>query len=106
MHPMPALRAHPLRVLVLLVAACGDSPPTSSAPKGPGAFAPDFATSSAFFTNMSAMKKGLPSSPHGLIRIYYSSNVRGVIDAPSFTVPEGTVAIKVQDRDANGAVDG
>jgi cytochrome c553 len=60
-------------------------------PAGPGAFAPSFRTSPDFFTLMTATAEG--AGPHGRLRIWYSSNVRDVVGRPTFTVPEGTVAI-------------
>jgi hypothetical protein len=72
---------------------------------GPGAFAADFASSSDFFTRMNRLEKGRTDSPHGLVRMYYSANIRPVVDQPEFEVPVGTVAIKQQDRDGDGTID-
>jgi hypothetical protein len=107
-------------VLVPLLVACGsDSTGTSSgttsssggsssggqvAAKGPGDFAADYKTSSAFFTNMAAPVKG--SSPHGTQRTWYSSNIKGLVSQASFTAPEGTVAIKEFDMTGDGTKTG
>jgi hypothetical protein len=75
------------------------------ASNGPGAFAPDYATSPAFFTQMAGRRRGLTSSPHNLVQIWYSANIRPLVTMTRFTAPVGTVAIKVQDRDGDGTVD-
>jgi hypothetical protein len=96
-----------LFVLLLGASACSSAGTDSiAAPKGPGAFDASFATSPQFFTRMKERKLGRPESPHGRIQIYYSKNLESLVDQPSFEAPEGTVAIKVQDRDGDGAVDG
>jgi hypothetical protein len=69
---------------------------------GPGAFSPDFATSPGFFTQMKALRKGLPTSPHNLVQIWYSANLKPLVAMSHFAAPRGTVAIKVQDRDGDG----
>jgi hypothetical protein len=63
----------------LALAACGGPGP------GPGEFTADFKTNSGFFTKMSAALKG--TSPHGTAQIWYSSNVKGLIDGTAFAVP-------------------
>jgi len=91
-----------------LLVACGASNEAPSGPvlePGPGAFAEDFATSGAFFTRMRERRKGLSSSPHGLVQIFYSNNLQPAVGGNPFDAPEGTVAIKAQDHDANGSVD-
>lgn len=68
---------------------------------GPGKFKSDFRTSDSFFTRMGSMVKG--QSPHGWVRIWYSSNVKDIIGRATFTVPPGTVAInKFQTEDQSG----
>ncbi len=73
--------------------------------QGPGRFDPDFRTSDAFFTLADDLKPALPGSPHGHVRIYYSSNLRLVADEEEFSAPVGSVAIKDQDVDNDGTVD-
>lgn len=70
---------------------------------GPGDFASDFKTSSSFLTNMTAPVKG--TSPHGTVRIWYSSNLKDLLANTTFTAPEGSVSIKEADPDNNGTVD-
>ena len=72
--------------------------------EGPGAFMSDYASSSDFFSNMSGMKMG--KSPHGEVQIYYSSNVKVIIDKASFVVPVGTVSIKPFNNDGKPGIDG
>jgi hypothetical protein len=69
---------------------------------GPGAFSADFATSAGFFTQMKGRRKGLPSSPHNLVQIWYSLNMKPLVTTSHFTAPKGSVAIKVQDRSGGG----
>ncbi|HHO51335.1 MAG TPA: hypothetical protein ENK18_10785 [Deltaproteobacteria bacterium] len=74
----------------------GDTSPVEGAP-GPGAFAPDFDTSSDFFTLMAGPVDG--GTVHGTVQIWYSTNLRGLIESGgAFTAPVGSVAIKVQDN--------
>ncbi len=54
---------------------------------------------------MKGRRKGLSSSPHDLVQIYYSKNIEPLVTLPTFVAPEGTVAIKVQDMDGDGNVD-
>ncbi len=54
---------------------------------------------------MAAQRAGLSTSPHGVVRIFYSLNVQPVIAEPAFVVPAGTVAIKTQDQNVDGRVD-
>ncbi len=74
-------------------------------PAGPAAFDPDFAASTDFFSRMSAPRKGLSTSPHGVVRIWYSANIEPVIAEAAFVVPVGTVAIKTQDQNDDDQVD-
>lgn len=85
--------------------AAGAGESAGAAEPGPGAFEQDFADSAAFFTNMSAPVKGLPSSPHGYVQIFYSANIEAMIGQPTFQVPVGTVAIKRQSSKDDGVVD-
>ncbi|MGE0325068.1 MAG: cytochrome P460 family protein [Polyangiaceae bacterium] len=76
---------------------------------GPG-FSADFETSDQFFTRMTSPMEGFPnppaSSPHRIVQIYYSKNIEPIISKSSFDeLPEGSVAIKKQDRDEDGTVD-
>lgn len=95
-------------------AACGGDtdPPAdedldddSPLAEGPGAFAPDFRTNGQFFTLMAGPVAG--ASPHGSAQIWYSTNVRELLDngPATYTVPVGTVAIKTGDMDSDGNVD-
>jgi len=72
---------------------------------GPGAFQADFATSSEFFTRMAKVEKGRSDSPHNLVRIFYSANLKPVITEASFSTSVGTVAIKQQDRNGDGVIE-
>ncbi|MBK7399605.1 MAG: hypothetical protein IPJ34_25945 [Myxococcales bacterium] len=84
--------------------APADAADAITAAPGPGAFAADYKTSTSFFTAMSAPVKG--TSPHGTTRIWYSSNVKDLLSQASFTVPEGTTAIKEFDMNSDGTLDG
>jgi hypothetical protein len=72
---------------------------------GPGAFAADYATSGAFFTRMSEPRKGLSSSPHGIVQIFYSNNFLPAIGSERFEASVGTVAVKAQDQNGDGQFD-
>ncbi|TWW12790.1 hypothetical protein E3A20_00250 [Planctomyces bekefii] len=61
-------------------------------PNGPGAFNLNFRSSADFFTNMASSYEG--RSPHGQVRIWYSTNIRDMINRATFKAPVGTVAIK------------
>ncbi|MEZ4239113.1 MAG: hypothetical protein R3F59_23765 [Myxococcota bacterium] len=80
--------------------------PTSGCPtaaEGPGAFAPDYATSGEFFTLMAGPVDA--GSVHGTVQIWYSTNVRTQVEAGTpFTAPVGTVAIKEQTNGAGDAI--
>jgi hypothetical protein len=54
---------------------------------------------------MAGRRQGLANSPHNLVQIWYSANLRPLVTRSQFTAPTGTVAIKVQDRDADGVAD-
>lgn len=84
--------------LAVSLSACGGTGP------GPGEFKSDFKTNALFFTNMKMPAKG--TSPHGTQQTWYSSNVRGQLSGASFTVSEGTVAIKEFDMMSDGIFDG
>lgn len=73
--------------------------------EGPGAFAADFRNSANFFSLMSDPVAG--TSPHGTVQIWYSTNIRELVEQGSedFTVPAGTVAIKTGDMEGDGVVD-
>gem|GEM_PF-1884727 len=81
-----------------------NSPDASAAEPGPGEFKSDYRTSSAFFTKMSQAVKG--ASPHGSVRIWYSTNIKDLASQTSFSVPEGTVAIKEFDETGDGSKTG
>jgi hypothetical protein len=90
------------------VSGCGSGDETSDDPiapaSGPGDFKADYKTSADFFTLMAAPVTG--TSPHETSQIWYSSNIREVIKASTFTVPEGTTSIKEFDMDKDGMLDG
>lgn len=88
-------------VATLALTACGGP---ASDERGPGEYTPDFKTSSAFLTRMTAAKQG--SSPHGKVQIWYSSNLRDRLGNAPFSAPEGSVAIKEFDMQADGTIDG
>ncbi len=68
-------------------------------PMGPGAFDPDYETSSEFFTRI---EEPMPSNIHAMQRTWYSSNLADLPLTGPFTVPEGSVAIKAEyDADGN-----
>lgn len=75
-----------------LVACDDDDDDAVDSSLGPGNFQANYRTSNEFFTNMTGAEPG--DSPHGVVQIWYSGNLRNVIDQPTFTVPEGSVAIK------------
>src|SRR5689334_21676942 len=110
------MRNHWPLLALLGSAACGnhdmaDAPKcgsqvSASLQNGPGAFDPTFETSSSFTTHTSMVALGLPSSPHRKVQIFYSKNIEPVLGAQAFgTLPQGTVAIKKQDRDGDGVID-
>lgn len=85
----------------------GDPDPIAAdpnAPKGPGAFRTDFGKTKDFFTTMPAPVFG--NSPHGKVRVWYSSNVQDMINNAKLVAPVGTVAIKEFDNDGRPGVDG
>lgn len=45
-------------------------------------------------------------SPHGMQQVWYSANIRELVELPSFAAPEGTVAIKRFDMEGDGTDDG
>lgn len=103
MNPVIALSI--LACATLLGCSSSDSTPATVAPlPGPGEFKADFRTSSLFFTNMKAAVRG--SSPHGSVRIWYSSNVKDLLSTDSFAVPEGTTVIKEFDMAGDGTKTG
>jgi hypothetical protein len=81
----------------LMVVACGPA-------RGPGEFQADFKQNGRFVTRMSAPIAG--NSPHGTVRIWYSAELDELLDRSSFVAPEGAVAIKEFDGDADGTIDG
>lgn len=93
-----------MRTLLLLLASVTTLSACGGAGPGPGEFKADFKTNSLFFTNMKARVKG--ASPHGSQQTWYSSNMKGLVSAGSFTAPEGTVAIKEFDMASDGTADG
>jgi hypothetical protein len=72
---------------------------------GPGAFAANYAASGDFFTRMTEPRKGLSSSPHGVVQIFYSNNFEPAIGSVRFEASPGTVAIKAQDQNDDGQID-
>ena len=96
-------------VLTTLAIGCGSSSdvadPAPTLEPGPGAYAADFRDSGAFFTRMSEPRKGLASSPHGIVQIFYSNNLLPATGRTELEAPEGTVAIKPQDQNGDGKID-
>jgi hypothetical protein len=78
---------------------------TQQGSAGPGAFDPTYATSSAFFSRMHSLSED-GTSIHGGTQIWYSCNLHGLLDDTVLDVPEGSVAIKVQDQNRDGSPDG
>lgn len=73
---------------------------------GPGVADSEFETSALFLTRMRRPMRGLASSPHGIVQIFYSSNIAPILGRDSFpALPPGTMALKKQDRDGDGTVD-
>jgi len=72
--------------------------------QGPGKFVADFETNSQFFTQMTGFGTG--TSPHGKVKVYYSTNIQQGLNQNNFTVPMGTTAIALFDNDNRAGVDG
>lgn len=91
-----------------LTMACAKDEHTAGTPPniapGPASFSMDYRTSNNFFTNMPEARLG--TSPHRLSRIWYSSNVSGLLNNANFEVHEGTVAIKEFDNNGTPGIDG
>lgn len=88
-----------------MLAGCGSSyeKKRNNSPEvkdGPGAFDADFAKSDQFFTEAGANLVG-GQSPHGKVRIWYSTNLKNLLGSSEFTAPVGTVAIKEFENDNN-----
>jgi hypothetical protein len=85
--------------------ASGD--PAAGLDPGPGGFDPDFESSPDFLTRMTEPMLGLTSlSPHRMVQIFYSQNLEPILGLSAFgPLPEGSVAIKKQDRDEDGVID-
>ncbi len=73
--------------------AMSDEEPGAETPRGPGAFDPDYETSSEFFTRI---EQPMPSNIHAMQRTWYSSNLADLPLTGPFTVSEGSVAIKAE----------
>jgi len=89
-----------LALLPTIFAAAGEQ----AANKGPGEYCAAFEQCGHFFTMMSGMKMG--DSLHKEVQIWYSSNIKRLIDKQKFVVPVGTVAIKKFNNDGKPGVDG
>ncbi len=72
--------------------------------QGPGKFFPDFESSTQFFSQMTDFATG--TSPHGKIKVYYSTNIQQGLNQANYTVPMGTTAIALFDNDNKAGVDG
>jgi hypothetical protein len=72
---------------------------------GPGDFEADFASSTDYFSLTGGLRPALSTSPHGRVQIFYSSNLRPLVDEEWLIAPPGSVAIKNQDSDGDGVVD-
>ncbi len=81
----------------------GLTDPPNSGEAGPGAFDSKYATSTKFFSNMTATVAGDSDSPHRDIQIWYSKNIQSLIGSgDNFdAVPVGTVAVKRYVRTRN-----
>ena len=90
--------------LCLFFWGCSDDTETTTLDDGPGEYKADYKTSADFFTLQSGSVAG--NSPHGTVQMWYSSNMRSLVDQDSFTVPKGTVSIKEFDNDGSPGVDG
>lgn len=94
--------------IALVVGACGDPDEPvgmmDESAMSPAGFAADYATSTAFFTMMSEAKEG--ASPHGRVRVWYSTDLRPLIGSTSFVAPEGATSIKEFDEDSDDTLDG
>jgi hypothetical protein len=101
--------------LALAVVGCGRTSKSNKAPHnpnpaevaaqaGPGGFRTDFRSSDHFFTKMRDLRQG--TSPHGRSQIYYSTNIKSLIETSSFIAPIGTVAIKPFDMVGDSQIDG
>ena len=64
----------------------------------------DYDTSGDYFTLMSKMIMG--QSPHKEVMIYYSNNLKDLVEKASFTAPVGAVSIKPFSNDGEEGVDG
>lgn len=98
----------PVLFAALLLGCSAMSDASSDGPllePGPGAFAVDYATSGEFFTRMTMPRRGLSTSPHGVVQIFYSNNLLPAVSSAHFEAPPGSVAIKAQDQNADGRVD-
>lgn len=84
-------------VAATAVLACGGG-------AAPGAFQPDFKTSGDFFTRMQGLEKG--ESPHGTVRIWYSTSLERSLGKADMPAPEGSVSIKEFDMQSDGTLDG
>lgn len=87
-------------LMILTMAGCGED----AEEVGPGEYKSDFKTNALFVTRMAGAKLG--TSPHGKVQIWYSANLKDRLGTSSFVAPEGSVAIKEFDMQADGALDG
>jgi hypothetical protein len=71
---------------------------------GPERFIKEFEKKETAFTLMARMTDG--ASPHKKVRVWYSSNIKELVDKDEFAVPVGTVAMKPFDNDGQEGVDG
>ena len=69
-----------------------------------GEFKADFEKSGEFFSLMSGMKQG--KSPHGMVQIWYSNNLKDIIGKPAFKAPVGSMSIKPFNNDGKPGIDG
>jgi len=92
-------------VLPLAAASCGADDPGAAnrvLAEGPGEFELDFRDNAAYFTQMDGPQDG--RSPHGLVQIWYSENIRELLAEDEFVVPLGTVSLKTGDPDKDGEI--
>ena len=107
------MRGQLVLLALFVTAGCGNgntsegpTPPEPNLAAGPGTADRGFDSSPDFLTRMHQRQKGLSSSPHGLVQIFYSSNIAPILGRSSFSgLPAGTLALKEQDRDGDGVLD-
>ena len=94
----------PLTLLFSLSACSSSDSNEPSVAEGPGEFVSNYSSSpEEFFTLMPQPVSG--ESPHGMVRIWYSNNIRQSMQDDQWPVPVGTVSIKEADPEGDGEID-